>query len=228
MGDRYFNQDTFEFLTNLAQNNTRDWFEIHKSEYEAAVRSPSLNLIEDIRGELNYISPHFLAIPKKVGGSLMRIHRDIRFGKDKRPYKTNIGIQFRHTRGKDVHAPGFYIHIEPNECFLGVGIWRPDAITLAKIRDAIIAKPEQWKTTKQDKKFNRYFTLSGESLKNPPRGYDKEHPFVEDLKRKDFIAMAPLTQDQITTSGFRKNIVTHFSEAAPFMAYLCRALELNF
>ena len=124
MDNRYFSPATFGFLQRLAANNNRDWFLEHKAEYEARVRGPALRFIEDMADELAAISPHFLALPKKVGGSLMRVNRDIRFGHDKRPYKTNIGIQFRHEMGKDVHAPGFYLHIEKEDCFIGVEIGR--------------------------------------------------------------------------------------------------------
>ena len=138
MTEHYFSDETFQFLSSLALNNNRVWFEENKQRYEDAVRTPALRFIDDIAVELAAISPHFLAIPKKVGGSLMRVYRDTRFSKDKRPYKTNIGIHFRHEVGKDVHAPGFYLHIAPGECFVGVGVWRPDSRALAKIRDAIV------------------------------------------------------------------------------------------
>jgi len=131
---RYFSKATFSFLGELSRNNNREWFHDNKQRYEEAVRGPALAFIEDIAPELQLIAPRFLAVPKKVGGSLMRVHRDIRFGKDKTPYKTNIGIQFRHEAGKDVHAPGYYLHIAPQECFFGAGIWRPDSTALGQIR----------------------------------------------------------------------------------------------
>ena len=169
-----------------------------------------------------------MAQPKKVGGSLMRVHRDVRFGKDKRPYKTNIGIQFRHEQGKDVHAPGFYVHIEPGDCFVGVGIWRPDALALGKIRDVIAEQPGKWETAISGKAFNKLFTLSGDSLTNPPRGYTKDHPLIEDLKRKDFIAIAAVNDDQVMRAGFKKLVLDHFQAADDFMQFLCQALELRY
>jgi len=96
MTDRYFTKQTFNFLSTLAENNTREWFAEHKQEYEACIREPALDFISDMDEELRAISKHFRAVPKKVGGSLMRIYRDTRFSRDKTPYKTNIGIQFRH------------------------------------------------------------------------------------------------------------------------------------
>jgi uncharacterized protein (TIGR02453 family) len=228
MANRYFTPETFAFLTALANNNNRDWFEAHRQEYEATVRTPALAFIGDMAAELALISPHFLALPKKVGGSLMRVHRDTRFGKDKRPYKCNIGIHFRHEVGKDVHAPGYYLHIESGNCFAGVGIWRPDADALGKIRDAIIANDKHWLTARDDKAFRKNFTPDGEVLTNPPRGYAKDHPLINDLKRKDFIAAATLSEESITSTNLLATITEHFEQATPYMSFLCKALELRF
>lgn len=228
MPTQYFTKDTMSFLRKLANNNNRDWFNDHKTEYESVVRTPALQFIEDIAGELAMISPHFLALPKKVGGSLMRVHRDTRFGKDKRPYKTNIGIQFRHEAGKDVHAPGFYIHIEPAECFLGVGIWRPDSTALGKIRQHLDEKGQQWLAAIKDKKFSRHYELSGESLSRPPRGYDKTHLLLEDLKRKDFIAITSLEDDKVLSSSFLKTVLNRFNAGDGYMRFLCNALSLRY
>ena len=228
MASRYFTKNSFTFLRKLAKNNTRDWFLEHKDEYEETIRSPALEFIADMTDDLAMLSPHFLAVPKKVGGSLMRVNRDVRFGKDKRPYKTNIGIQFRHEQGKDVHAPGFYLHIEPNDCFVGIGIWRPDADALGKIRDRISAKGKDWTAALTEKPFKRHFELGGESLKRPPRGYDKEHPLLESLKRKDFIAFANISNEIILNSRFKKMVIDRFRIADSYMQFLCKALELRY
>ena len=228
MADHRFTSGTFAFLTALAANNKREWFEEHRQEYEAAVRTPALAFIDAMAYELAMISPHFPALAKKVGGSLMRIHRDTRFAKDKHPYKTNIGIHFRHEVGKDVHAPGYYLHIEPGECFAGVGIWRPDADALAKIRDAIVANGKTWRAARDDKAFRKYFTLGGEALNRPPRGYAKDHPLIDDLKRKDFIAFAGFDDKRVTAKRFRSDIIEYFNRATPYMRFLCKALELRF
>lgn len=156
----------------------------------------------------------------------MRVHRDVRFGHDKRPYKTNIGIQFRHARGKDVHAPGFYVHIAPEECFLGVGIWRPDATALNLMRSAIAENSAGWVKASQDRQFARLFALSGDALANAPRGYARDHPMLEDLKRKDYIAIKSCSQSLVTSDNFKSEVVKSFRAARPFMAFLCQALEL--
>ena len=114
-----FDRNTFRFLAELGANNERDWFEANRHRYERHVLEPALAFIERMAPNIERLSRHLLAVPKRTGGSLMRVYRDTRFGHDKRPYKTNIGIQFRHERGRDVHAPGLYVHIEPGGCFLG-------------------------------------------------------------------------------------------------------------
>ena len=120
-----FHEELFTFLRQIRQHNERTWFETNKPLYETAVRMPAFAFINAMGPRLATASPHFRAVAKKNGGSLMRIYRDTRFSKDKTPYKTNVGIQFRHELGRDVHAPGYYVHLEPGRCFLGAGIWRP-------------------------------------------------------------------------------------------------------
>ena len=117
-GSRYatFTPATVKFLAELSDNNNRDWFNENKTRYEEEVLDVALRFIQSMQDPLADFAPHFTAIPKRMGGSLMRVYRDTRFSKDKTPYKTNIGIQFRHVLGKDVHAPGFYVHIEPGSC----------------------------------------------------------------------------------------------------------------
>jgi uncharacterized protein (TIGR02453 family) len=228
MVNRYFSRQTFDFLAALAENNNRKWFDTRQQEYEDVVRAPALAFIGDMADEMPAISAHFRASPKKVGGSLMRIHRDIRFGKDKTPYKTNIGIQFRHEAGKDIHAPGYYVHIEPDRCFVGAGLWRPDADALFKIREAIVKNGDAWVAARDDKNFCKHFTIEGDALANAPRGYAKDHPLVKDLKRKDFISLAELRESTVTSKNFRPQIVELFTQAAPFMRFLCKALALRF
>ncbi|BCK88222.1 hypothetical protein MIZ01_2023 [Sideroxyarcus emersonii] len=228
MSERYFTKQTFSFLAALAENNEREWFAAHQQDYEDFVRTPALDLISDMSDEMPAISRHFLAQPKKVGGSLMRIHRDTRFSRDKTPYKTNIGIQFRHEADKDIHAPGYYLHIEPGECFVAIGLWHPDADALFKIREAIVQNGDAWVAARDDKTFNRHFTLEGDVLANAPRGFAKNHALVEDLKRKDFIGLASLSEATATSKNLRPQVVERFRQAAPYMSFLCKALELRF
>ena len=228
MPARYFTKQTFTFLSSLAENNTREWFEAHRQDYEESVRTPALDFISDMGNEMPAISKHFRALPKKVGGSLMRVQRNLRFSRDKTPYKTNIGIQFRHEVGKDIHAPGYYVHIEPGSCFVGIGLWHPEADVLFKIREGILENGDAWVKARNDKAFSKHFSLEGDALTNAPRGFAKDHPLVEDIKRKDFIGLAPLNQTDVTSKDFRALVVERFKQAAPMMRFLCGALELKF
>ena len=228
MSTPFYSQQTFDFLQQLSENNNRVWFNERKSQYEEFVRLPSLDFIDAMEPNIKNLSSHFTAVAKKTGGSLMRVYRDARFSNDKTPYKTNIGIQFRHLAGKDVHAPGFYLHISPNDCFVGAGIWRPDGKSLNQIREMISDSPNAWKSITHHKTFRRYYKFTGDSLKTYPRGYAKDHPMIQDLKRKDFIAIHPLSHDQILSPNLVKTIHHRFNVASELMDYLCNALELPY
>ena len=223
-----YTTETLKFLHELDCNNTRDWFNANKDRYEALVREPSLDFIATMGPEICKISDHYTAIPKKVGGSLMRVYRDTRFGKDKTPYKTNIGIQFRHELAKDVHAPGFYMHIDNSGCFLAAGTWRPESDALAKIRQRIHERPEEWQKVCKARSFKSLYELGGNSLKRPPRGYQADDPMIEDLKRKDFIASTEFSARDIESVGFVKQCAAAFRKASGLMAFLAAALEVPY
>ncbi len=216
-----------QFLKQLKTNNNREWFQKNKDRYESDVRQPLLKFIEAFGPRLAKISPHFVANPSKVGGSLFRIHRDTRFSHDKRPYKTYAGVQFRHERAKDVHAPGFYLHIEPQQAFIGVGIWHPDSDTLKLLRDAIVESPAKWKRAESAKAFAERFELAGDSLKRAPKGYDPGHPLIEDLRRKDFIAVTKLKEKDLVAPAFLDRFTKTCTAAKPFMRFLAEACGLE-
>lgn len=220
-----FSTQTFNFLDELVVNNKREWFEANKARYETLVREPALAFIAAMAPELARFAPRFRAEPKKVGGSLMRVYRDTRFSRNKTPYKTNIGIQFRHDLGKDVHAPGFYVHIAPEECFLGVGCWHPEPEALKRIRDRLAEAPERWLAVRDDPAFTAGWQLMGESLSRPPRGYDPAHPAIADIRRKDFIAGAPLDFTEVVAPDLPRIVAERFARTAPFMRFLCEVLN---
>jgi uncharacterized protein (TIGR02453 family) len=224
-----FTPETFTFLRALRRHNDREWFEANKARYESLVREPALAFIEAMAPVLAAFAPKFRADARKVGGSLMRVYRDTRFSSDKTPYKTNIGIQFRHVRGKDVHAPGWYVHIaEDEECFFGAGCWRPEADALLKIRQAIAETPKPWFAVRDSKTFTRHWTLGGDRLQRPPRGFVAGHVAIDDLRRKDFIALASLSVEEVTSQHFVTLAGQRFADAAPLMRFLCGALEVPF
>jgi uncharacterized protein (TIGR02453 family) len=219
--------DLFTFFRELKANNSREWFEANKPRYEQHVREPLLQFITDFGLRLAEISPHYVADTRRSGGSLFRINRDIRFSKDKSPYKTAAGLHFRHEVGKDAHAPGFYLHLEPDGVFAGVGIWQPDAPTLAKIRDAIVNHADRWREAGHNGAFQATFTVGGETLKKPPKGYDPNHPLIEDLKRKDFVASTSLSEAEVCAPAFIDRYAEICRQATPYMRFLTTALGLS-
>jgi uncharacterized protein (TIGR02453 family) len=229
-GSEYFTPATFRFLRALARNNNRDWFHAHKADFDAAIREPYLKLIADLAAPLQRISAHFRADSRPVGGSLFRIHRDTRFSSDKTPYKTWAGSRYFHERSRELHgeAPVFYLHIEPGNSFVGGGLWHPGAETLRRVRDYMIGNPASWKAATRSAAFRKRFELGGEALSRPPRGYDPQHELIADLKRKDFVATTRLDDATVLSPQLPKVIAAHFAAAAPLVAWLCGALDLEF
>jgi uncharacterized protein (TIGR02453 family) len=226
--DASFSPELFAFLRDLARNNDREWFTANRDRYIAVVQEPALAFIEDVGMRLPEISRHFVADARPNGGSMFRIYRDVRFSKDKSPYKTNIGIQFRHARSRDVHAPGFYLNLEPDRVFMACGSWRPDRDTLHAYRTAIASKPGRWRAVVEQPPFTDRFRLSGDALIRPPAGFDRDHELIEDLKRKDFIAYADLSEDQAVASDFLDQFIAHCADAGPFMQFLCASARVEY
>lgn len=224
----YFTPSTLRFLRELAANNERDWFQANKERFIDLVQEPALAFISDFAPRLRKISSHFEADARVQGGSLLRLYRDLRFSKDKTPYKTNIGMRFYHEAGSDIHAPGFYLHIEPTNSYAGVGLWRPEAPVARQIRQAIVEDPAGWKRAAHGKAFLSRFTLDGESLTKAPQGLDPEHPLVEDLKRKDFIAGARLPDKMVTSDTFLQDFTALAKASVPYMKFLTAAMHLPF
>ncbi len=218
-----FTPNLARFLEELAAHNDREWFKRNKHRYEQHVLEPALAFIEAMAVPMAKFAPHFRAVAKRSGGSMMRIYRDTRFSADKSPYKTNLGIQFRHARGRDVHAPGYYFHVDPEQVFIGVGLWHPDAVALRDIRSAITDSPEEWRKARDSRAFARRFSMTGDSLKRPPRGFSADHPLIDDLKRKDFIAVANLTHSDLYRDDIVKTLSRYYRDATPMMEFLCAA-----
>jgi uncharacterized protein (TIGR02453 family) len=222
-----FRPATFAFLRDLRAHNDREWFQANKARYTRDVLEPALEFIRDFAPELRKISPHFQAVAKPVGGSLFRIYRDTRFSHDKTPYKTHVGIHFRHESSKDAHVPVFYLHLEPGDSFVGTGIWRPETAVARQIRQAIVAKPHAWKRAVGGK-FASTYQFTGELYKRPPAGVDPEHPLIGDLKRKSFVGMAPLTQRSVTSADFIGEFAEMCRAGAPLLRFLCDAVGARF
>jgi uncharacterized protein (TIGR02453 family) len=216
-------RELFAFLAELRRHNDRAWFSENKDRYLAEVRDPTLALVAALAPGLHGISRQISVDPRPSGGSMMRIYRDTRFSRDKTPYKTNVGIHFGLKAPRDFDAPGFYLHLEPGHVFMGAGIWHPQADALRTIREAIVKDPRAWAVA-------RRVGLSHDeaSLKRPPRGFDPEHPLIEDLKRLSFTTGAEFTQQQACAPDFAARYVTACRQAAPLMRFLARAIGLAF
>lgn len=218
----YFTPDLFKFLKELKANNTRPWFESNRERYERDVKEPMLRFIADFGPQLKTVSPHFRADPRPVGGSMFRIYRDIRFSKDKSPYKTNIGAHFPHFRsGQNAHAPGFYLHVAPGQSFGGGGLWHPDAAALKLVRDQIATRSKGWEAVRR-----RKLGIRGDTLKRVPHGFDQDHVFAEDLKRRDFYVMQEYDTRQVCSPEFMDLYLESCRTAAPLMQFLTTALGL--
>lgn len=226
MADAYFSTATLDFLQDLEVNNDKRWFEANRSRYEEHVREPMRRFITDLQAPMKRIAPHVIVDPRGNGGSMFRINRDIRFSADKSPYKTNTGAQFRHEDGKDVHAPGFYLHIEPGNCGMAAGMWTPPTATLNEVRQRIVDEPGQWTRTRNAVVKAGYEFHGGEDmLKRAPKGFDPDHQHIEDLRRKSYAVWQPLTDAEVTSDAFLTDFVERCATAKPLMTFLCKAID---
>lgn len=223
-----FTADFFAFFEELARNNTRPWFNQNKARYYESVVNPISEFIVAMRPRLEGISPHYLADPRPHGGSMFRIYRDTRFSADKSPYKTHAGVQFRHQAGKDAHAPGFYVHLATDGLFFGGGVWRPPNPQLSRIREFIVDNARSWSQIRNAPAVSETGGIRGDRLKRPPRGFDPDHPHVEDLKLKSFYVTTEAPSAAALQADFIDQVDAAFQRAAPLNRFICDALELEF
>lgn len=232
MAQSYFTPEVFRFLRELAENNDRAWWEENKDRYMEVIREPAKVFIEDFGSTLQAISEHFVADTRTNGGSLMRPYRDTRFSKDKTPYKTNVGVQFRHEQGKDVHAPGFYLHLEPGACFAGVGMWRPEAKVARVIRERIYEHPDEWRRATRYKRFTSTWSMTtdddGDRLKRIPRDFDPDFEYADDLRLKTFIAVSKLTHKAVTSPDLDVELARRFKVGSNLNRFLSQAIGLPY
>ena len=218
----FFSPEVFVFLRQLKRHNDREWFAKNKARYQTSIVEPALSFISGFAPYLSRISPHFVADARPTRGSLFRIYRDTRFSPDGRPFKTHVGIHFSHASGKDAHAPVFYLHLEPDSCFVAAGIWHPDNRALTRVRTAIAHDMEQWA------KVRKKLILEGDKLSRPPRGFDASHPFIDDLKMKDFVTSVPLSEEQICSAKLMRDFVSACRKMSPLVEFTTKALGLKF
>jgi len=228
-----FTPKAFTFLRGLRKHNRKEWFEAHRTEYEQELKQPLAALIEEMDVQLATIAPEIVGSPKK---SAFRIHRDVRFSKDKSPYKTHVACWFFHRdigtrmQSEAVHGgAGFYLHISPGECFCGGGIWMPPRPALLKIREALVDDLEGWDAIVSDRRFRRRFgALDQEGmLTRVPRGYPADHPAAAWLRYQSFTAGTPLTDEQVTSPRLPALLAGHYAAMTPFVRWLNLALGLK-
>jgi uncharacterized protein (TIGR02453 family) len=225
----YFTQHSLKFLRGLARHNEREWFLAHKADYEQHVREPFQHLLADLQPVLAQVSGHYRSEPKGNGGSLFRIHRDTRFANDKTPYKNWQGARLFHARGKQVEAPAFYLHLQPGACFVAAGVWHPQPETLRRIRHFIVDNPGSWKVAAHAAAFRKRFDLDDdEMLTRMPRGFPADFEFADDLRRKNYAAFRSLDDETMTGPRLLRTLETDLKGLAPFVDYLCAALDLEF
>jgi len=210
---------TINFLKKIKKNNNREWFLENKSDYEAIMKENKEKFI-DIHTELKkYDSIEKLHV--------FRIYRDLRFSKDKTPYKTNFGFAFE--RSKPLFRGHYYVHIEPDNNFVAGGFWNPTPEELFRIRKEFEIDTTEIDKITADKKFVKYFgKLYGENgVKTAPKGFDKNHPAIELIRKKQYIAMRKFSDNQICSENLKKEIIPVFLALRPFFDYMSEILTTN-
>ena len=209
---------TIQFLSELKDNNNKIWFDANKSRYTQA-RQEVLSLVEHWIAEMSSIDPSISLL--KPTQCIFRINRDVRFSKNKDPYKTNMGA-FITPGGKNAGMAGYYLHIEPGQFFYGAGCYMPESVVLAKIRQEIDYNFSSFKKILEDKKFKKYFTdLDREhTLQKPPKGFEANNPAIEYLKLKSFTIFHTIDQSKVMQDNFMDTLMDMSKSSAPFIHFL--------
>ena len=212
-----------DFLSNLKRNNNRDWFQEHKKDYEEA-RLAMLNLIQRLIEEISRFDSTIGQLEPKQ--CLFRIYRDVRFSKNKEPYKTNMG-GFLVMGGRKSGNAGYYLHLEPGNSFVGGGIHRPEPKQLKALRDEISYAGGELVSIIESAEFKRNFSkISGDTLVRPPKGFDPDSEYIDLLKMKSFTVFQPLDDSVLLAENFIDQIVPVFKAMVPFNSFLNAAFKV--
>ena len=226
-----FTPAALRFLRALAKNNNKEWFEEHREEYETELREPMRDLIGEMNARMGRFAPEMGGDPKR---SMFRIHRDIRFSKDKSPYKTHAACWFHHRRATsrvgseaDAGSAGFYFHLEPGRSMVGGGLWMPPRPQLNKLRDAIGEDPQGF-----DRVANgltkRFGGLDDEAvLKRMPRGFPEDHAAAKWLRYQSFTSGRMLDDADVTNPKLPELLAREFQGLLPLVRWLNSALGLS-
>ena len=217
-----FPKEGLSFLARLKKNNNRQWFQKRKEEYEENVRFPMQCLIATLAGPMSELAPELSFDPKR---SIFRIYRDVRFSKNKAPYKTNVAASFE-LKGKKnpTETPGFYLGIEPGEIFVGGGLYMPAGPQLKSIRSSLVGHPEEFLDIVEDRRFKKRFGgIMGEQLLKAPLGYPKDHPMINFLRYKQWFIGEEWEDSACLTVKFADRVASAFAEGMPFLRWLIKA-----
>lgn len=216
---------TIKFLKDLKKNNSKEWFDKNRKVYEAA-KEDFNNLVQTVIDKYSVRDEELASL--NVKDCVFRINRDVRFSKNKAPYKTNMGGHFNRGGKKSIYA-GYYFHLEPGESFVGGGLWMPEPEVLKKVRQEIDYSFDEFKGIVGNKKFKStygdLYTEEGVKLSRPPKGYDDANPAVEFIKLKSFLAMQPITDAELTDKNLVKKITAAFDVLQPMVKFINRSLE---
>lgn len=216
------NKDTLQFLTALAENNSKEWMDAHRDWYEATKKG-FLETVGSLLNELTKIEPGLAGLRPK--DCTFRQNRDIRFSANKAPYKNNMGAYFS-PGGKKSSGPGYYLHVQPGQSFLAGGIWMPSADILKKVRQEIDYSGAELEKIIGEKEFKATFgEIEGDRLKTSPKGYAQDHPFIDLLRLKSFVVTAPLSEGEVLSDGLVETCMAHYAKMYSFHAFLARAVD---
>ncbi|MBT30285.1 MAG: TIGR02453 family protein [Thalassobius sp.] len=214
-------KNILSFLSALQENNNKEWMDANKPEYQAA-RKTFMSFVTELIQKTAAFDPTITGLLAK--DCVFRINRDIRFSNDKRPYKTNMGA-FIASGGKKTKGAGYYIHLQPENCFIGGGIYMPAAPELAKIRQEIdYNAPSLIEILSEDKFKNTFGEMDGDKLKTAPKGYPKDHPHIELLRLKSFTVFTKVPESEVTQEAFLDNVAAKFKVMYPFNNFLNTAV----
>jgi uncharacterized protein (TIGR02453 family) len=214
-----FPREGLSFLRKLKKNNNRPWFQKHKQEFEEVVRFPMQCLVASLGAEMSHDAPDIEFNPKR---SIFRIYRDVRFSRNKSPYKTHIAASFQ-PRGRKggEESPGLYLHIEPGQVFIGAGLYMPNGDQLKAIRNAIVKDPGTFLEIIRNRRFKKEFGgIQGDRLQKAPLGFPKDHPMIEHLRNKQFFVGKELEDAVSLKPGFVDQVAGYFRISLPLVRWL--------
>ncbi|MCK6690889.1 MAG: DUF2461 domain-containing protein [Thermoanaerobaculia bacterium] len=209
---------TLQFLRDLSENNNRPWFQANKARYEAALENMKqfTHALEQALGETDHLDET----------TLFRIYRDVRFSADKSPYKNHFGIHF--SRATKKRRGGYYLHIEPGASFAGGGFWQPNPQDLKRIRDEFAVDAQPVRQIMADATFQKYFgTIQGEEVKTAPKGYDKDDPAIDLIRKKSFTVQRNFTDAEVLREGFLREVKLTFEAMRPYFDYMSVVLTTD-